>query len=312
MRQAGTLSNRDDAQRLVDYLLTQGIITKTEPEGDAWAVWVREEDQLPQAIRELQEFRTDSQAPRYRHAADAASALRKQQSRDEQQRRKHLIEMRDRWDISSAGRRPLTLLLIVVCILVSLVTDFGQNDSAFLQNLWFQPRPTNLLQELSWTPTKYIQEGQVWRVVTPIFIHMSVLHLIFNMYWLYIFGSMIESRRGTLFFALFVLAIAVISNWGQYYFTYEVDWFHVPPTTQFGGMSGVGYGLFGYLWIKSRFDPHGGVFLPPNTVGLFLIWFALCWSGLLGPIANWAHTTGMASGMAISYVPVAWRKMTRE
>jgi GlpG protein len=90
-----------------------------------------------------------------------------------------------------------------------------------------------------------------------------------------------------------------------------MEWTRSPPTTQFGGMSGVGYGLFGYLWIKSRFDPHSNVFLPPNTVGLFLIWFALCWSGLLGPIANWAHTVGMVSGTTIGYVPVGWQKMMR-
>ncbi len=309
MRQAGTLSNRDEAQRLVDYLLTQDIIAKAEPAGDAWAVWVREEDQVPAATRELQEFRADPQATRYRQAGDAANALRKQQARDEQQRRKNFIEVRERWDPRSVGRRPLTIVLIAASVLVSLITDFGQNDSEFLRSLWFQPRPTNLLEVVNWTATKDIRDGQVWRVVTPIFIHMSPLHLIFNMYWLYVFGSMIEQRRGTLFFGLLVLAVAVISNWGQYYFTYVVDWFHVPPTTQFGGMSGVGYGLFGYLWIKSRFDPLSGIFLPPSTVVLFLIWFALCWSGALGSIANWAHTIGVLTGMVFAYAPVLWRKI---
>ncbi len=309
MRQAGILSNRDEAQRLVDYLLTKGIISKTEPEGEAWAVWVREEDQVPQAVRELEAFRADPQAARYRQAADAAIALRKQQAHEEQQRQKNFIEVRRRWDAIPGGRRPLTIVLIAASVLVSLLTDFGQNDSEFLRNLWFQPRPTNILDVVTWSPTKDIQDGQVWRLVTPIFIHMSPLHLIFNMYWLYVFGSMIEQRRGTLFLGLLVLAVAVISNWGQYYFTYVVDWFHVPPTTHFGGMSGVGYGLFGYLWIKSRFDPLAGVFLPPGTVVLFLIWFALCWTGALGPIANWQHTIGMLVGIVFAYAPVLWRKM---
>ncbi len=145
MRQAGILSNRDEAQRFVDYLLTQGIISKTEPEGETWAVWVREEDQVPQAVRELEAFRTDPQGARYRQAADAAIALRKQQAREEQQRRKNYIEVRQRWDARlPGGRRLLTIVLIAASILGSLLTDFGQNDSEFLRNLWFQPRPTNI------------------------------------------------------------------------------------------------------------------------------------------------------------------------
>jgi GlpG protein len=311
MRQAGTLSNRDDAQRLADYLLTLGIVAKVEPDGADWALWIREEDQIPQATKELEQFKANPQAACYRQAADTAGALRKQQAREDQRRQKNLIEMRNRWDTKPGGWRVLTFALIAASVIVALLTDFGQNDSAFLRYLWFQPPPTTLLGQLNWSPTQSIHEGQVWRIFTPIFIHMSVLHLLFNMYWLYIFGSMIEMRRGTVRFACLVIAIAAISNWGEYFFSYRVNPFHIKPTIYFGGMSGVGYGLFGYLWMKSRFDPLGNVFLPPGTVFMFMIWFALCWSGMLGPIANWAHTTGLVAGMAIGYAPVAWRKISR-
>jgi rhomboid protease GluP len=41
-----------------------------------------------------------------------------------------------------------------------------------------------------------IRSGQVWRLVTPVFLHASILHIAFNMYALFIFGRGIEARYG--------------------------------------------------------------------------------------------------------------------
>jgi membrane associated rhomboid family serine protease len=84
-------------------------------------------------------------------------------------------------------------------------------------------------------------------------------------------------------------------------------------------MSGVGYGLFGYVAIKARFDPRERYFLSPGTSFMALLWFALCilldippFAGLLKdaipPIANTAHAVGLAVGAAIAYAPLLLRK----
>jgi GlpG protein len=174
--------------------------------------------------------------------------------------------------------------------------------------MWFQPMPRTELELRDWNPTGDIEKGEIWRLVTPIFIHFTPLHLFFDMYIFFIFGSMIESRRGTLRFALLVLALAVTSNFGQYFFEFETPLGRM-PTTRFGGMSGVAYGLFGYLWMKSRFDPMSQLFLPPNTVIWLLVWYVLCWTGIFGSIANWAHTVGLVVGVVVGYLPVAWRQL---
>jgi GlpG protein len=65
----------------------------------------------------------------------------------------------------------------------------------------------------------------------------------------------------------------------------------------FGGMSGVDYALFGYAWMKTRYDPTPGLFLPRETVLMGLIWLVVCLTGLAGNIANTAHFVGLGVGV---------------
>jgi GlpG protein len=165
-----------------------------------------------------------------------------------------------------------------------------------------------------WIPAlglEAIQQGQIWRLITPILIHFNLIHLLFNMLWLRDLGAAIELRRGRLRFALMVLGIAVFSNWAQY--AYRIPFVDGPDELNpfFGGMSGVVFGLFGYVWMKSRFDPASGFFAPPGMVFLMMAWFFLCLTGAVGPIANVAHGGGLVMGMVLGYAPKLWRDLTR-
>ena len=135
--------------------------------------------------------------------------------------------------------------------------------------------------------------GEAWRLFTPAFVHLGALHLLFNMMWLWDLGGGIERLKGGGFLALFVAASGAASNLLQYAIT------HSP---YFGGMSGVVYALLGYVWMQGRFNPAFGIALHRSTVAMMLAWYALCWTGLLGPIANWAHTGGLAMGVAWGFL----------
>jgi GlpG protein len=138
-----------------------------------------------------------------------------------------------------------------------------------------------------------IVHGEVWRLFTPIFMHFGIIHLLFNMWALAFLGSLIEYRRGTLTLALLVLLSAVVSNLGEY--LYEANSFG--HAQLFGGMSGVVYALFGYIWMKGQNEPEQGMFLHPSTVQTMLFWLVLCMMGFVGNVANAAHVVGVAVGI---------------
>ncbi|MFQ5734833.1 MAG: rhomboid family intramembrane serine protease, partial [Planctomycetaceae bacterium] len=137
-----------------------------------------------------------------------------------------------------------------------------------------------------WEPaTIAFRRGEIHRLITPIFLHFDILHLLFNMLWLRTLGAAIEMRRGSWRFALMVVFIAVTSNLAQYLYSHPA----------FGGMSGVVFGLFGYLWMKSKYDPESGFFMPPQLVFMMMAWMVFCYFGPLN-IANAAHTVGLIVG----------------
>lgn len=149
--------------------------------------------------------------------------------------------------------------------------------------------------------------GEIWRLLTPIFLHYGPTHLAFDMIMLFAFGSQIEVRRGPWKYLAMVVVIAVLSNLGQYYLgslslKAGVGW-EFAPNPHFGGMSGVVYGLFGYVWMKGRFQPELGLFAHPNTVLIMIGWFVLCVAGVIPHVANVAHGVGLVAGMAIGIAP---------
>jgi GlpG protein len=327
MRQAGTISNQTDANRFADYLFAQGVVAKVDRDGEAWAIWIREEEHVPRAVEELTQFLANPADAKYAEAGGEAKARREKLARKEEQARRNFVDMRRRWDGAPAGPIPLTLGLIVICILVAILTNLGGQfsqrddgpaigliDKLLLVPLGSRPAPgERISEEELWERRSHaldaVGAGEVWRLVTPVFLHFGPWHLLFNMVMFYRLGGMIEGKRGSLRFGLLVLSAAVLSNLGEFYIPSLGNPQHAFAIV--GGMSGVVYALFGYIWMKSRYEPSAELYIHPNTVVLLLLWLAACSLGFIGGIANWAHGIGLAIGLAIGIAPYAWRQLLK-
>ena len=138
-----------------------------------------------------------------------------------------------------------------------------------------------------------IRHGQLWRLVTSIFPHGNLLHLVFNIYWLWIFGTTLERVFGHLRTAALVCLFAVIPNALEYAFSVGGI-----------GLSGVGYGMFGLLWILSRHHDRFHEAMDSRTIQLFVLWFFFCIFMTIAnvmQIANIAHGTGAVLGILTGY-----------
>ncbi len=290
MRLIGHLAEEKAARTFADYLYVQKIQSHLEFEkADGWGIWINDEDKLEEAARLLTAFRANPADPKYRAEAKSAAELRAEAEKDEAKYRKKMSDRRNLFrPLRGYGFGPLTAVLIVISVVVFILSRFGTNLQAI--------RGLFISEYIAGNPfgpiLPEVCHGQVWRLITPIFIHFNVLHIFFNMLWLYDLGSMIEGRQSTWLLAVLVVVIAACSNFAQFWFAGPV----------FGGMSGVVYGLLGYIWMRGKFDPASGLYLHPTTVTMMIIWFFACFTPIIPHVANAAHAVGLVMGMAWGYL----------
>lgn len=284
MRQIGSLPAEAQARLFLDYLLSRGIRGEAEGESDrTWAIWIRDDDHIPEAQSALTRFQANPSAPEFQKATAEADKARKAAAEDLAKYRQRIRSRRSIFPkLGGYGIGWLTFTLMLVCFYVAVFSKLGA-DREWLRN-WFISDP----EHMTGRPLPEIMNGQLWRLFTPIFIHFSIAHIVFNMLWFYQLGSMIEGRQSALFLLVFIAVSAALSNLGQYFF-------HGPS---FGGMSGVVYALAGYVWIRGKYNPGSGLYLDRQSVTIMLVWLVLCFTPILGrSVANAAHVVGLVVGV---------------
>ena len=128
-----------------------------------------------------------------------------------------------------------------------------------------------------------------------------------NMYVFYLFAGQIELRRGTGMLAWLIFFTGLTSCIVQ----------ALVPTAIGGsvfsvGLSGVGYGLAGYIWTSMQVDPRSDLFITRGWWTFLLVWLLLGITGVLDAmgfnIANWAHGIGLVAGMFVAFAAVELRR----
>ncbi len=308
MRCLGEIQSRRQAELFVAYLLTQGISTHVDAAGaddsDRWEIWVRDEDRLDDASQLLQQFKADPQHPQYQDAVRDAAKIMAQKAKQREAATKNLRKVT--YQVGNLTDRripPLTLTLVIISCLVSLLNNFGRpgqsnelGRSISMQLSFVSPIDHHLTNG---DPAASLKKGEVWRAFTPIFLHGNTLHLVFNVIGLVVFGRLTERWMGTPRYALFILVAALASNLLQ---GLAPGWLQGNPN--FGGISGVVYGLFGYIWVRTSMNPSLGVMIPFTVVVLLILPLVI---GLTGMIPNWqyadlAHLVGLVVGAITAFL----------
>ncbi|GLW72502.1 rhomboid family intramembrane serine protease [Kitasatospora phosalacinea] len=199
------------------------------------------------------------------------------------------------------GRPYATIVLIVLNVaayLVELARPETVKQFAMLGSGVFVPEdadPATYVYHLSG-----VAHGEWYRLITNAFVHLEptappigVLHILSNLYWLWMLGRVVEDRLGVLRF----LALYLLSALGA-----AATEYLLAPGGLSLGASGAIFGLVGGYWVLSRrqgYDPLGGNQLMVS----FVVWMVLSmsftsWQGHLGGLL-----TGLAAGAALGYAP---------
>jgi GlpG protein len=308
MRYIGECPSEGEAARITCYLVINAIDAVAEESDGVWQIWVRDEDKTAIARDEFESFKADPANARYATAvADAESRVQAEAARrlEAHRRSTQASEQKDprrlRPRLGPAGPRPVYIITVIaVSLLATVLTGFGNTSGSNLASEAFDSLAFvgNDAFNADENPLASVQRGELWRLITPIFLHMDILHILVNCLMLYIMGRQIEWERGPYFLAFFILVVGLAANLGQAILPQLIGEYK-----QFGGLSGVVYGIFGYIWICSR-TGQGRYFMPDFVVLVMLVMFSMSWMGELNitdqlePKANWNHTFGLLAGIA--------------
>lgn len=238
-----------------DYCQSLGLQVRLETLQQGAALYAPSE-QLAQIQPLLEQFLQEPGHPRYQ-----AAAWQHSQSVSFNAERP-ILSLKGVW------QAPLTyaLILLVLLVYLWLQIDFYAATAAF----------------------KLTEPSELWRWFTPMLLHFSITHLVFNLCWWWLLGQKIEQYRSTMFLLGLTLFSAAISNGMQLLLT----------GPDFGGLSGVVYALFGYCWLADKLSGTKRYAVTDALAVFMVLWMLLGFMDVLWvSMANWAHLGGLLSGL---------------
>ena len=196
--------------------------------------------------------------------------------------------------VSNLKSVPITTIVLAVTLMVALITRLGEQqlDWFLMAHMQYYPRDWFL----------YGGVGAVWHAISPIFLHFSAEHLIFNGLMFWYLGGLLERATGRVFFIAMLLVLALAGNVSQLLVSGPL----------FGGLSGVVYGFMSFACVYQMCVMNLGI-----AKGLFYLaggWLILGVSGIFSAmglfnLANAAHLGGLLSGLVMSGLYVAQAKV---
>ena len=258
-----------------NYLISKDIAAQVENEEGGFVVYCQC-DKFEQARAEFDDFIKQPYHPKYQQAAwqhgDADQTQIAHQS---------LLKSFSQTFLDHAGW--VTLGIFMLCWGIFLASLAGWANEIFYSIRFYSHLSIEALL------------SEPYRLLGPAFFHFSWLHIVFNTMWWWQLGGSIEKILGKGALINLFLVSAIVSNVGQFMASGE----------NFGGLSGVVYGLVGYVWWYAWLAPEKGLFLSKPLIGFLLFWLLLGFVGVL-PInmANTAHLLGLLSGCLLALIKI--------
>ena len=173
----------------------------------------------------------------------------------------------------------LTKLIVVVNIIVYIICGFIGGNIVEIN--------TEVLALIGQFNIYVLKYGFWWQLITAIFVHVNIIHLLFNTFWIYVLGCRVEKIFGKIPY----LAVYFLSGLFGNILTLLI----LPPLTISAGASGAIFGIFGAL-IMFEGVRGRGIFVA--LIYAFLIFMMNVGFG----INIVAHLGGLIVGLIIGYV----------
>ncbi|WP_288063829.1 rhomboid family intramembrane serine protease [Rodentibacter caecimuris] len=169
-------------------------------------------------------------------------------------------------------------IITAICVIVYLLQQLGFEES---------------IMEIFHYPVYFDQDGELWRYITHTFVHLSNIHIIANLSWFWLFGSVVERYFGGGKLFLIFLVSAIVSGIVQNYFS----------GAGFFGLSGVVYAVLGYVFVVDKLNAN--IFNLPK--GFFTMLLVGLIFGFISPlfdiyIGNAAHISGFIVGLFWGFI----------
>lgn len=138
----------------------------------------------------------------------------------------------------------------------------------------------------------YIINGQYWRLITPMFIHIGLQHLLINMITLYFLGTLLENIFGKTRFLIIYLVSGICGNIASFAFNFS---------SISAGASTALFGMFGsFLMLGESFRRNP--YLQTMSRQFFLLVILNIFFGMFGNSDLAGHLGGLVSGFLLGYV----------
>ena len=184
--------------------------------------------------------------------------------------------------------------MVSACVLVYIgVAALGEQGYGIPWNVGLVVQPGPVLQRGALIPA-LVAKGEVWRLVSSVFLHSGIAHLGFNMLSLYFLGSFAEQAFGRgRFLALYLLS-GLSGGLAYLYF----GAFNQPAVGASGAIFGILGGVLGYSLRRGTFSWQN----PVIRQLLILLALNLYLGFSISNISNTAHLGGLAGGFVFGWL----------